>query len=182
MKSEKEFLEVLNKEILSKYGIVCDGIGIERESVLAYYSLSTRTIHINRMNKQIFNDYFQFIETMIHENVHAINHAKGIRDVEMEGEAQIHIQSFRDTMQEKYDMYCDNGSFTGSVILGEKRNENALSQLMRNKFIDKKVFGMLQDYFLDNIFVETTDRDNKYEDNGKKYIFDDEKGQGDLPC
>lgn len=177
MKNEKEFLEVLNKEILSKYGIVCEGVGEEHDSVLAYYSPATRTIHINRMNKQIFNDYLQFIETMIHENVHAINHAKGVRDIEMEGEAQIHIQSFRDTMQEKYNMYCDNTSYVGNVILGEKRNESALGQLMRNKFIDKKVFGMLQDYFLDNIFVETTERDNKYVVDGKKYVFEDEDGE-----
>lgn len=173
-----DFIKRLNDEILSKYDIVCDSLEKgEKDSVLAFYSPITNTIHINVLNKQIFNDYIGFIETMIHENVHKINNKRGIQDIYMEGEAQIHNRAFRDAMLE-FGLYCDDKSFTGSVDFKESRNKEIFNQLVINKFRDKKVFDELQEIYLKEFYIETTDRNNKYVDDGKKYVFDeDEDGE-----
>ena len=173
-----DFIKKLNDEILSKYDIVCDSLEEgEEDSVLAFYSPKTNTIHINVLNKQIFNDYIGFIETMIHENVHKINNKRGIQDIYKEGEAQIHNRAFRNAMLE-FGLYCDDKSFTGSVDFKESRNKETFNQLVINKFRDKKVFDELQEIYLKEFYIETTDRDNnKYIDDGKKYVFIDEDGE-----
>ena len=168
-----DFIKKLNDEILSKYDIVCDSLEKgEKESILAFYSPLNNTIHINVLNKQIFNDYIGFIEAMIHENVHKINNKKGIQDIYMEGEAQIHNRAFRDTMIE-FGLYCDDKSFTGGVDFKESRNKEIFNQLVINKFRDKKAFDELQEIYLKEFYIETSDRNNKYVDEGKKYVFDD---------
>lgn len=174
MLTKKDFINKLNEEILKDYGMKIDGFGEKESSTLAFFSPMSKGIYINIHNKNIFNDYYDFMETMLHENVHKINDVKGIKDTYMQGNAQIHNDNFRNAMIENYNMFCSE-SHTGGIDFKDSRNNQVFKEMMIKRFKHKKVFNELQEIYFKSIYVKLSQVE-KYEDNGETYEINDEDG------
>lgn len=172
----------LNEFILKDYGITLNEISdkIKDENVLAFYSLEDDTININQYNKNIFNDYIAFIETMIHENIHKINFKKGLKDVDIEDDMQIHNEIFRNAMRDEYEIYCDNKTYTGGADMQEPRNEKAFNRILSLKMKHKRDFLRIQEIYYSKVYEplkkEYQKEENKYKDNKGRYVIDEKGG------
>lgn len=156
MRKEQDFINKINELILEKYEVELKGFGDQDQDpgVVAYYSPVDDAIFINRKNKYIFNDYYTFIVVMLHENIHKINTNKGLQDVFMEGDKQIHNDIFKNAMIDYYGLFC-NQNYNGEVDLKDKRNDDTFNEIMRNKIIDSKVFDELQQEYFSKYYEET---------------------------
>ncbi len=154
MRKEQDFINKINELILEKYEVELKGFGDQDPGVVAYYSPLDDAIFINRKNKYIFNDYYTFIVVMLHENIHKINTRKGLQDVYMDGDKQIHNEIFKNAMIDYYGLFC-NKNYNGEVDLKDKRNDDTFYEIMRNKIIDAKVFDELQQEYFAKYYEET---------------------------
>lgn len=179
-KLKKTIIKRVNEEILSDYNVTLDNFGIaDNPNVLAFYSLNNRTISVNINNKLIFNDYIQFIETMLHENVHKINHAKGIEDVDVRDDVQVHTKAFSDTFRDEYGFICDHTQINGSVDMGDYRNQEPFKKLVIKRFSHEKSFKEIRELYLNYIyeFVETFTERKPYQEKKGAYVWEDEDGE-----
>ncbi len=181
MRKEQDFINKINELILEKYEVELKGFGDQDPGIVAYYSPLDDAIFINRKNKYIFNDYYTFIVVMLHENIHKINTRKGLQDVYMEGDKQIHNEIFKNAMIDYYGLFC-NKNYNGEVDLKDKRNDDTFNEIMRNKIIDSKVFDELQQEYFAKYYEETTGGDiggdidgenDEYEKGGNSGVYDD---------
>lgn len=176
--NEMELIKYINENILKDFDVELTSFEkASKKSILAYYSLSTKTIHINFLNKQVFNDYYVFIETMLHEQVHLINHSKGIEDVTMDGEMQDHNRAFRSLMLEKYNMYCDSTSANGGVDFYERRNEEMFKSLIVKRVKHKKFFEIARENYLKNIYKDLKIESEDYKKSENPYSHKEEEGE-----
>lgn len=159
MRKEQDFINKINELILEKYEVKLQGFGDQDPGVVAYYSPVDNAIFINKRNKYIFNDYYTFIVVMLHENIHKINTTKGLQDVYMEGDKQIHNEIFKNAMIDYYGLFCNN-NYNGEVDLKDHRNDDTFNEIMRNKIVDSKVFDELQREYFSKYYEETPDGEN----------------------
>lgn len=166
--------------ILEKYEVELEGFGGQDQDpgVVAYYSPVDDAIFINRKNKYIFNDYYTFIVVMLHENIHKINTRKGLQDVYMDGDKQIHNEIFKNAMIDIYGLFC-NKNYNGGVDLKDKRNDDTFNEIMRNKIIDAKVFDELQKEYFEKYYEETPGGYSDGDGSGDSGVYgeDDEYGE-----
>lgn len=168
---------ILNREIFKDSNIKIEGFDIaDKPNVLAFYRLSDKNIYLNKTNKMIFNDFFIFLETILHENVHKINHANNVEDVDFEGEVQIHNKHFRNTMIEEYGLYC-NANYNGEIDIEDSKNRNFFKETMKLKVILQNVFNEIQQIYFDEVYIEVEQGDNGYKEKDNKYIFEEEGGE-----
>lgn len=174
MRKEQDFINKINELILAKYEVELKGLGDQDPGVVAYYSPMDDAIFINRKNKYIFNDYYTFIVVLLHENIHKINARKGLQDVYMNGDKQIHNDIFKNAMIDYYGLFC-NKNYNGEVDLKDKRNDDTFNEIMRNKIIDAKVFDELQQEYFEKYYEETP-----VSDNGNTGDFDEDGECGEI--
>lgn len=171
---EKELIKRINEELTKSYNVKVKAFGSVESNVLAYYKTNDREIYINKNNKNIFNDFYGFITTMLHEEIHKINHAKGLEDIDRVGEQQIHNKVFKSAMLEVYGFHCSD-AYNGEVEFDDKRNQEVFKELMRKKFELNKSFMEISKLYFENVYVKSGDVDG-YGDNGTTYEVNDEDG------
>ncbi len=178
---EKIVIEKINR-LLAKHNedLYLDNFDVgESESVLAFFSPSFKTISINKNNKQIFNDYVQFIETMFHEHAHKINDSLGIKDVLIDDKkTQIHTIDFRNTLEKVFGLHCDKKEFNGSVDFHHPSNDKIFKQLINDKIRDKEDFKEIQKLYFEHIYEEpkSEKEEEEYKKPKEKYSVDDDGG------
>lgn len=158
---KKYVIDKINNEILNVYNIKIKGFErMENPSILAFYNLGSEEIYINNTNKQVFNDFYIFLEVMLHENVHKINHKNGVEDVYMDGNKQIHNEGFKNAMIDEYGLYCNN-NYNGEIDILDERNRPFLIQTMKDKINFQDLFNDLQRIYFESIYEEIKQESKK---------------------